>query len=259
MEPINSSDYIQLKKPWYKTVGGIFFLVIIGLIVVGVVGFMALFSYYSVQIKYGGLETKDKLDKQFGYNFTVDTSRANGAQGKNIVTDYAKYTREHDPVFGSNEAKVTVLAFIDFECQYSRQAYFDFKKMMNKYEPVIKVIHKDFPLITLNPNALLAAEAGRCAHGQGVFWPYHDLVFQSTELNKNVFLSLAKNLQLDESIFSTCLDSGKYIINIDEDISDATILGVRGTPTYFVNGVRFEGVLSLEDWDKIILSFLNNK
>ena len=175
----------------------------------------------------------------------------------NEIKDINDFIRPNNPVFGKKDAPITILAFIDFECPYSSEAYADFKKIMSKYEPVIRVIFKNLPLINLHPDAMVAAEAGMCANEQNKFWPYYDLLFTKKDLENNPFVAYAEELGLNQDKFSICLGEEKYLPQITQDVSDAVSLGLRGTPTYFVNGAIIEGNITEADWDKVILQFLN--
>ena len=150
------------------------------------------------------------------------------------------------------------MAFVDFECPFCRDDYFVFKDMMEKYEPIVQIVFKNLPLESIHPNAMLAAQAGLCANEQGKFWQYHDNLFLNNNLSKQTIISYSDKLGLNDNNFIKCLESKKYNNQIVQDISDAVDLGLLGTPTYFVNGVKIEGSVSEDDWDKIILQFFNN-
>ena len=92
---------------------------------------------------------------------------------------------------------------------------------------------------------------------QKKFWQYYDLLFIRQLLDDASLANYAKESGLDETKFNLCLQEQKYDKGITVDLSDAAELGLRGTPTYFVNGKVVEGFKSIVEWDKIILSFLN--
>ncbi|HBU07431.1 MAG TPA: hypothetical protein DEB09_05105 [Candidatus Magasanikbacteria bacterium] len=248
------------KKPWHHTAGGIIFLFFISLIILGAVGFMALFSYYAWQIKYGSLATVEKINQSFtSSKFTVGTKLTqNKSTTDPSISNLADYVRDYNPVFGNLEAKITVLAFLDFECPYSQQAYSDFSKFLNKYEPIVKVVFKNLPLQEIHPNATSAHASAMCALAQNKFWSYYNLLFTQKKLDQDSLLLYAQNLNLNKDKFQSCITSEKIQTELETDLSDAVKLGVIGSPTYFVNNVKIEGVLTLEEWDKVILNFLKN-
>ncbi len=251
--PQNQS--VETIRKWYKTPGGIVFLSIIGIILAGVLFFMGTFTYYLWQIKYGNAadQLANNLKKQnneiFG-NKTTSTTAENV-----LIKDYSKYIRNYNPIKGKVGASVTVLMFVDFECPYCRQAYADFNIIMKRYSPVARFVFKNITGQT-HLNALRAAIAATCAEEQNKFWEYYDLLFQKQQLDDNSLLKDAEDLNLDTTAFANCTSTEKYQDNINQDIMDAADLDILGTPTYFVNGVKYSGVMSLADWDKIILNSL---
>jgi protein-disulfide isomerase len=95
--------------------------------------------------------------------------------------------------------------------------------------------------------------AGMCAEEQGAFWPYHDKLFSDEYgLSRDAFLQYAADLNLDEAAFEACLDSGKYDDYIQEDMDFSLNLGVRSTPTFFVNGLAVVGAQPLDVFTRLI-------
>lgn len=252
----NNQPILEPKKVWYKTAGGVIFLIIISLFILGVISFMALFGYYAWQVKYGGLEDKTRLAGTFENNFTLDNSLVGIEETKQVVEDYQNYIRDYNPIFGGQVAPITIIAFVDFECLYCQATYQDFKYMMEKYEPVVRIVFKNLPLASLHLNALPSAQASMCAHDQNQFWSYHNILFEKKALDDDSLIEYGKILGLNEAEFSDCLSNQKFINQIMADVDDAVSLGLRGTPTYLVNGLKIEGGISASDWDKIILSLL---
>ena len=132
---------------------------------------------------------------------------------------------------------VTIVEFSDFQCPFCRKAYAVVKEVLSNHEGQVKVAYRDFPLRQIHPQAQIAAEAGRCAMEQGKFWQYHDRLFE----NQNKLDEHATGLGLNPKQFETCLDSGKYSAQIEEDVQAGNRLGVTGTPAFFINGVLVSG------------------
>ena len=254
--PENLQEPEEVKVPWYRFAGKAVSLSLLGLVILGVIVFVAFFIYYAWQIKFGDLEDRTKLVDTFEVNFTVDSSLSGGMLERDFVEDYQQYIRNYSPVFGSDNAKVTILTFVDFECPFCKESYSDFKLVMEKYESIVQVVFKNLPLVSLLPEAMSAAQSAMCSSEQNKFWQYHDRLLTGDGLSEQVFTSYAKNIGLDENKFNTCLSTEKYKNQILQDISDAIDLGLLGTPTYIVNGIKVEGSLKISDWDKIILNFL---
>ncbi len=240
--------------PWYKTTGGIIFLSLAGIVLAGVIAFLSLFGYYWWQISRGhGIDIAREFRTK---NFT---SAGRDLKPAGQIKSLKPYIHPFNPTRGPANAPITIVAFIDFECPFSQQGYPLFERVVDKYAPVARVIFKQFPIASLHPNSLNAATASACAHDQKKFWPYYDRLFQTKTLDRETLISQAQALGLDKKLFITCLDSSRHQSDIDEDLADGIALGVRGTPTYFVNTSRLEGVVDEATWDKIILTFLQQK
>lgn len=164
-----------------------------------------------------------------------------------------------DPSFGPADAPVQIVAFEDFQCPYCGKEF-----------PIIRVVrelanngdvhfvYRDFPLSDLHANAQKAAEAGQCAFAQGKFWEFHDVLFtQQDRLSIADLEKVATIIGLDAQLFNECLESGEYEQEVLSDFADGVALGVAGTPTFFFNGNRVSGVISLAGFQTIIDHFKN--
>ncbi len=157
---------------------------------------------------------------------------------------------EGRPSRGPDDAPVTVVEFTDYECpfcaQHFRQTY---APLLSRYEGTIKYVTRNFPIPQLHPLAQKAAEAAECAHAQGRFWEYHDLLFErSPLLGPDSLRAYAVRTGLDTSEFEECLTSGRMADLVARDVQDGFAYGVTATPTFFVNGKRLVGVFSLADF-----------
>jgi len=156
-------------------------------------------------------------------------------------------------VRGNPKAKVMIVEFSDFQCPYCRQAEATVKSVLAKHEGIVAVSYRDMPLTSLHPMAFGAAEAGRCAGEQGKFWELHDAMFaDQAGLDHNGLMEKAKKLSLDEKQFETCLSSGKYKTQIQQDIQEASRFGINGTPAFFINGVFLNGAQPESVFEKAI-------
>jgi protein-disulfide isomerase len=123
---------------------------------------------------------------------------------------------------------------------------------MAEYEGKVKLVFRDFPLRSIHPEAHKAAEAAQCANDQQQFWAYHDKLFEQSSLKDADLKKYAEELKLDVAQFSTCLDSGKYVKEIDADMQDAQNAGVNSTPSFFVNGQPLSGAASFEQFQELV-------
>jgi protein-disulfide isomerase len=124
---------------------------------------------------------------------------------------------------------------------------------------VAKIVFKHFPVESLHPNAVAAATAATCAADQKKFWEYHNLLFTDKQLDQDSLLAEAQKLGLNLEKFQTCLTSQLHVKNIEQDLADGATLGVRGTPTYFVNTTKIEGSVDQSVWDQVVVNELKKK
>jgi len=149
----------------------------------------------------------------------------------------------HDPkrLRGNPNAPVMIVEFSDYQCPYCHQAEPVVKKLLAKYGDQVSFSYRDYPLTSIHANAMIAAEASRCALEQGKFWEYHDLLFTDRKLDHDGLESEAQSLKLDQKQFDSCVASGRYKAQIEHDAQDARSAGVAGTPAFFINGVFMDG------------------
>ncbi len=235
----------SLQKPWYKTGAGLIFSLLLLLIALIALIFGCLTVYYVWQIRAG---RGDAIVEQFSRNFTPSDLPA----ATTVTSDTKAVIRPFNPTLGPSSAPVTIIAFIDFECPFCQASYPIFKQAVDIYSPVVKVVFKHFPLQDLHPNALAAATAAACMQTQNRFWPYYHQLFATQLLDLPALTQSAISVGGDEARFTACLENGKAETNVTTDLSDGISLGVRGTPTYFVNNKKIEGVPDLAAWKKII-------
>jgi protein-disulfide isomerase len=147
-----------------------------------------------------------------------------------------------DHVLGAAHAAVTVVEYGDFECPNCRQAQPAVKLLLERFAGHVRVAFRHFPLEDVHPHALSAALAAECAGGQGKFWAMHDLLFENqAHLKRKDLLAYAARLGLDNARFTAELDDQIYLQRLREQLQGGLDSGVRGTPTFFVNG-RIEDV-----------------
>ena len=164
-----------------------------------------------------------------------------------------------DPYGGPVDAQVVVVEFSDFQCPYCRQMFPTVRKLMATYDQV-KFIYRDFPISSIHPDAQLAAEAAQCANEQGSFWSYHDRLFINQEdFSRIALVDYAQQIGLDQYSFVRRLNSGKYTQEVLADLQDGVLAGVEGTPTFFINNVKYEGVLPLNVYKRLIVEELNRQ
>lgn len=159
------------------------------------------------------------------------------------IQDYANTagTNLKDLDYGTNpDAKVTIVEYSDFECPYCAKASSIVKRIRSEYGSEVNIVFKHFPVH--GQSAILAAAASECARDQGKFWEYHYALFDNQyRFSKDDLNKYAKNLNLNISMFTQCLDSGMKNPVIVTDMTEGKSNNVRGTPTFFVNGIPIVG------------------
>lgn len=155
-------------------------------------------------------------------------------------------------VAGSINPQVTVVEFMDFTCVHCLASWPALRQLTSLY-PDVKVIMRNR---TPSIRSLNLALAAHCAGEQGRYWEIHDKFFASANntLGTDVkgILDIASQINLDKNAFTTCLQNRKYLDQIKLDTADATALEVNGTPTWFINGTKLDGELTINDFKTII-------
>ncbi len=175
--------------------------------------------------------------------------------GVSILLQKPKVQVAYDParLRGDPKAPVVIIEFSDFQCPYCQSVQPTLKTLLAKYDGRVSLAYRDLPVRDIHPQAQLAAEAARCAGEQGKFWEYHDLLFANqNKLDRPGLVDLAHGLKLEEKQFDSCLTSGKYQAQIEQDRQLGLRAGVAGTPGFFVNGNLLSGNLPQDAFEKVI-------
>lgn len=229
-------------------------------IFVGVLLLFLLLFFRNIWIlRYGDTTAQQKLADQFSSNFTTDPHLAELQAASTFDGDITKYVRATNPQFGDPKAPLTILAFIDFQCPFTQKAYPTLEEIRKKYAPVARLVVKQFPLEAIHPQAKKAALASACAFKEGKFWDYYHTLFQNRDLDETAIQAYAVSTGIREENFLNCYTHETPIKEIEQDMQDGIDLGVRGTPTYFINNIKVEGAISTQTWDELILKAINNK
>lgn len=257
--PLSMEDNFNIHTPTSGAMKKTFILLFLSLIGL----FIALFAFKFLSIlwtlKYGNAQEKQALDERINSGFTISPELSAKQSAKSSTKKAVELIHSYNPVFGIPKAPIKVVAFIDFECPYSQQAYPVLKQIMDQYDGAVQVVFKQFPLDTIHPNARIAALASTCAEEQNKFWEYYNLLFQNRQFDDASLLSFAETAGLDTAEFSACLKDERYKQNIGQDLQDGVDAGVRGTPTFIVEDKKVEGALDKKTWDQIIINALEQK
>jgi len=150
--------------------------------------------------------------------------------------------RNSDHAVGSDHAGVTLVEFGDYECPYCGQAHAILKEALRQMEGDVLFVFRNFPLTQMHPRALPAALASEAAGAQGAFWPMHDTLFENQEaLEDDDLTRYADELGLDVDRFVADLEDDTLLRKVRADFRSGARSGVNGTPTFFIDGERFDG------------------
>jgi protein-disulfide isomerase len=158
------------------------------------------------------------------------------------------------PTFGGKDAKVKIVEFSDFQCPFCGRAAATVTEIKKMYGKKIQFAFKQYPL-PMHSQAKPASEASMCVNEQGSekFWKYHDKLFQNSDkLDSESLKKFAKDIGANIEQFSKCVDEKKYAKAVQEDIEYGNKLGVRSTPTFFINGRLVSGAQPVESFKEII-------
>lgn len=150
---------------------------------------------------------------------------------------------ERDHVLGPLAAPVTLVEFGDYQCRHCGHAYHIQNALERRLSKRLRIVYRHFPLSVSHPRAEVAAEAAEAAGAQGKFWQMHALLFENQgELDDAALLRYAAHLGLDLPRFRRELGERVYSDRIREDFMVGIRSGANGTPTFFINGLRHDGL-----------------
>ena len=179
---------------------------------------------------------------------------------------------DDDPFIGSEDAPVTIIEFSDYQCPFCRKFWTEtYPSIKSEYVDTgkVKIVFRDFPLVSLHPMAIPSAEAAECvrdtAGNDAAYFEYHDKLFgeqnildsgsiegpvRSTVTYTNDDLkNWAQEIGYD---ISSCLDSGKFRTEVQKDLADAQSAGGQGTPYFVINGNPLSGAYPFSAFQQII-------
>jgi protein-disulfide isomerase len=159
-----------------------------------------------------------------------------------------------DPVQGAADAPITIIEFSDYQCPYCRKWHVEvLPQLKAKYGDQIRMVYRDFPLYSIHPEAEPAAIAANCAGEQDSYYEYGDLLFvNQSSLGAATYEKLAQDIKLDVPKFQACVAENRYKEEVDADYAFASELGVRSTPTFFINGLAIVGAQPFDVFEQVI-------
>ena len=164
----------------------------------------------------------------------------------NVKLNYEPYRLTFNntgaPTSGKAGAPVTLVEFSDFQCPYCQGFVPTLKRIEKEYGDRVLIVYRQYPIPNLHPNAFKAAEASLCANEEGKFWELHDVMFaEQQQLSVSDLKEKARRLGMNSKKFDGCLDSGRYVEQVQNDQKEGLRVGISGTPAVFINGILVEG------------------
>lgn len=193
-------------------------------------------------------------------NGAQDPNQAAAAQATQANTRYI-VDEGGSPAIGPKNAPITIIEFSDYQCPYCLKWHTEvYAQLLKAYPDKIRFVYRDFPLYSIHPEAGPAAEAAACAGEQGRYFDYHDKLFgEEFSLGNDAYLKYAEELGLDQAKFKDCLSSHRYKNEVYANYQYGANLGVRSTPTFFINGIILIGAQPIEAFQQVIDKELSAK
>jgi len=143
---------------------------------------------------------------------------------------------------GSSDASLVIVEYGDYQCPYCGAAYPVLKELMKEFGDQIRFVFRNFPLSEMHQYARTAALTAEAAALQGKFWEMHDAIYENqAHLDDSLPLKLAEKLGLNIPQFKADIHKKELAEKVDTDFESGIISGVNGTPSFFINGNKFNG------------------
>ncbi len=168
-----------------------------------------------------------------------------------VTPPRVRISLDNTPVRGSAGAPLTLVEFADYECPYCQQVQPALNKLQDEYKGRLVFAYKNFPL-PIHPHAQKAAEAAECARAQNKYWEYHDALLKTPGFETPQLKERAREVGLESASFDKCLDTSEKSAEVKAHSDEAMKLGLQGTPSFFLNGRFFSGILTYEQLRQIL-------
>jgi Na+/H+ antiporter NhaA len=172
---------------------------------------------------------------------------------EDLVDLYDDVDPERDHVRGAADAPVTLVEYGDYECPYCGRAELVIRELLTSFGDDLRYVWRHLPLNDVHPNAQTAAEAAEAAAAQGRFWEMHDCLLEhQDELAPEDLQRHAATIGLDLERFAEDVRRREYAERVADDVHSADASGVAGTPSFFVNGRRYQGAYDLPTLTSVV-------
>jgi protein-disulfide isomerase len=146
----------------------------------------------------------------------------------------------------------------DYQCPYCGQAYSIVERLLETFSDSLRLVFRNLPLAEVHPHAEAAAEMAEALGFQGKFWEMHDILFEhQRDLSDAALLRYAESVDADVTQVNEDLADGAPRRRVEADFESAIRSGANGTPTFFVNGVRYDGSWQYETFAEFLQATLD--
>lgn len=178
---------------------------------------------------------------------------ATNTSAKELKIDRYDVPVDGFPATGPEDAPIVIVEFSDYQCPFCKKWHDEvYTKLLAAYPDKIKFVYRNLPLTSIHPEAFPAAMAALCAGEQNAFWQFHGRLFSGETLSNRIYIQFAEELGLDMVSFESCIANRKYRAIVQEDIDFSVSLGIRSTPTFFINGIAVVGAQPLDAFKQLI-------
>ena len=162
---------------------------------------------------------------------------------------------DYDHYQGCPLAPIELIQYGDFQCIYCGEVYPVIKCLQDSFGDLLKFVYRHYPVPTRHALSLQAAVAAEAAALQGKFWYMHDMLYENQKyLTRTSFSEFAREIDLDTRAFDDCLEHRKVLRKVVSDFEGGVKGGVSSSPTFFINGVRYDG---FGDFDSLYSALQN--
>lgn len=230
----------KIQGKWFTKWWGILIIVVSLLVIALGVNFVQLVLHYKKAIGSGDIIINSVLGQYSNYG--------GASSDLEVVVRRDEIESIDSPNMGSDNPIMTIVIFSDFDCPYCAVFYPALKQFVIENNDKVKLIFRDFPLDNYNRSM-----AANCAFEQEKFWQMHDkLFYYQDKFSESLIDNIAKQIGLNMDEFNTCYNEEKYREEIEQDLILGIKAGVQGTPTIFINGEKFAGVMSKNILEQIL-------
>ncbi len=153
-----------------------------------------------------------------------------------------------DHAQGNDDAPLTLVEFGDFQCPYCKEAHGIIPRIQAKLGARLRFVFRHLPLTVVHAHAQHAAEAAELAADSDQFWEMHDKLFaHQRQLEDAYLVAYGMDLGLDGTAFLHSLSVHSKARRVQADLASAEASGATGTPSFYVNGEKYEGSWEYED------------